>query len=97
MVEISLYICNVNYYEQNYINKMKVSKIILEKLRTNKTMRLKTALALDVMERQVYNLMKSNSDNLTKKSAVMVYEEFGFTEEQIFEVETVDYKSVANN
>ncbi|WP_445453139.1 hypothetical protein [Flavobacterium sp. 25HG05S-40] len=66
---------------------MRVSQIIIEKLLNDKNFRLSTALALEVSERNVQNLAKANSDNLTKMSAVKVYKDNGFTDEEIFETE----------
>ena len=67
---------------------MKVSNLILENLRTDKKLRLSTAIALGVGERTILNNVEAESDNLTKMAAVLVYRENGFTDEQIFETET---------
>lgn len=74
---------------------MKINSEIIEKIKKSKEMRLSVALALKVSERQVYNLIGSNSDNLTKQAAVLVYKDFGFKENQIFE--PIKYKSISNN
>lgn len=67
---------------------MKVSNLILEKLRTDKKLRLSTAIALGVGERTILNNVDSESDNLTKMAAVQEYRKAGFTDDQIFETET---------
>ena len=72
-------------YVQNYILKMKVTQIIIEKLLNDTKFRLNTALALGVTERNVYNLAKSNSDNLTKAAAVEYFKSTGLTEDEILE------------
>lgn len=74
---------------------MRVSEIIKQKLRTDKDFRRNTATALNVGERNIYKLLESNSDNLTKMAAVKIYFEAGFTEDQIFE--PVEFKSISNN
>lgn len=70
-------------YVQNYILKMKVTQIIIEKLLNDTKFRLNTALALGVTERNVYNLAKSKSDNLTKAAAVEYFKSTGLTEDEI--------------
>ena len=64
---------------------MKVSAFILEKLLNDTDFRLNTALALGVTERNVTELAKRNSDNLTKAAAVKYYKKTGLKEKQIFE------------
>ena len=71
---------------------MKVSNIILEKIKDDLTFRLQLALALNISERQVQNLGKKNSENLTKYTAVEFYKSQGLSEDEIFEKE--DVKSV---
>lgn len=64
---------------------MEVTQLIREKLLNDLDFRLKTASALSCSERNVKDLAKRNSDNLTKMAAVIVFREAGFTDEQIFE------------
>jgi plasmid maintenance system antidote protein VapI len=66
---------------------MNVSTIILEKLLKDKDFRLRTALALQVTERNIQNLAKNKSDNLTKAAAVKFYKSTGLKEEEIFDNE----------
>lgn len=66
---------------------MKVHNIILEKIKNDLTFRLQLALALNISERQVQNLGKKNSENLTKYKAVEFYKSQGLTEDEIFEKE----------
>lgn len=67
---------------------MKVSAIIIEKLLNNKIFRLNTALALGVTERNIQELAKRESDNLTKAAAIKYYKSTGLKEKEIFELET---------
>ncbi|WP_298118047.1 hypothetical protein [Flavobacterium sp.] len=76
---------------------MKVSQIIVEKLLNDKNFRLNTALALGVTERNVINLAKSNSDNLTKMAAVNFYKSTGLKDDEIFVYEKVTYTSTSHN
>lgn len=69
---------------------MRVAQIITEKLLNDRNFRLKTAIALSITENGVRKLAKGNSDNLTKMAAVKVYREAGFTDEQIFELQTTN-------
>lgn len=66
---------------------MNVSTLIKEKLLNDKDFRLRTALALQVTERNVQNLAKNNSDNLTKAAAVKFYKSTGLKDKEIFEEE----------
>lgn len=68
---------------------MEVSAIIIEKLLNNKVFRLNTALALGVTERNIQELAKRKSDNLTKAAAVKYYKSTGLKEKQIFELEII--------
>lgn len=69
---------------------MNVSTLIKEKLLNDKDFRLRTALALQVTERNVQNLAKNNSDNLTKAAAVKFYKSTGLKDKEIFEEETIN-------
>lgn len=64
---------------------MKVTQIILDALTNDKSLRLKVALALGVTERNVQELVKRGSDNLTKYVAIKCYEEAGFSIEEVIE------------
>lgn len=79
----------VKSYEQKYLNNMKVSQIIIEKLLNDKNFRLNTALSLNVTERNIQILAEKNSDNsnLTKAAAVKFYKSTGLKEKNIFENE----------
>ena len=66
---------------------MKVSKIILEKLRTDIKFRLNTALALEVGERNIQYLTEKESKNLLKRPAIDFYLSTGLTMEEIMEEE----------
>lgn len=70
-------------YEQIYSNLMNVSNLILEKIATNRTFRLQTALALGVTERNVQILASKNSDNLTKYAAIKFFMSTGLKENEI--------------
>lgn len=69
---------------------MRVSSLILEKIKNNREFRQYTALALGVTERNVEILGTKNSDNLTKAAAVKFYLSTGLKEEEIFESETIN-------
>ena len=69
---------------------MNISTLIKEKLLNDKDFRLRTALALQVTERNVQNLAKNNSDNLTKAAAVKFYKSTGLKDKEIFEEETIN-------
>lgn len=69
---------------------MRVSSLILEKIKNNREFRQYTALALGVTERNVEILGTKNSDNLTKAAAVKFYLSTGLKEEEIFEKETIN-------
>lgn len=66
---------------------MRVSEQILDKIKRDRVFRFGVAMALGISERQVYNLIKNNSDNLTKYKAVEYYLSQGFSESEIFEKE----------
>lgn len=68
---------------------MKVSQLILNKIKTDRVFRQHTALALGVTERNVEQLAERNSDNLTKFNAVKYYKSTGLKEKEIFETETI--------
>lgn len=71
---------------------MKVSKKILEKIKTDLSFRLGLANAMNLSERQVQNLVKTTergvSVRLRDHFAVQYYLENGFSESEIFEPET---------
>lgn len=69
---------------------MRVSSLILEKIKNDRVFRQHTALALGVTERNVEILGTKNSDNLTKVAAVKFYLSTGLKEEEIFESETIN-------
>lgn len=69
---------------------MRVSPLILEKIKNDRVFRQHTALALGVTERNVEILGTKNSDNLTKAAAVKFYLSTGLKEEEIFESETIN-------
>lgn len=71
---------------------MRVSPLIIEKLLNDKIFRLNTALALGVTERNIQNLAKGQSDNLTKAAAVKFYKSTGLKESEIFEMESHESK-----
>lgn len=66
---------------------MNISLLIKEKLLNDKEFRLSTALALNVSERNVQELAKRGSDNLTKAAAVKYFKSTGLKESEIFELE----------
>lgn len=68
---------------------MRVSPLILEKIKNDRVFRQHTALALGVTERNVEILGTKNSDNLTKAAAVKFYKSTGLKEKDIFETEPV--------
>lgn len=86
LTEQMFYIC-VRFTNKAKQLKMKVSKIILEKLRNDIKFRLNTALALEVGERNVQYLVKEESKNLLKKPAIDYYLSTGLTLEEIMEEE----------
>lgn len=69
---------------------MRVSPLILEKIKNDRVFRQHTALALGVTERNVEILGTKNSDNLTKAAAVKFYKSTGLKDKEIFEEETVN-------
>ena len=71
---------------------MRVSSLILEKIKTDRVFRQHTALALGVTERNVEILGVKNSDNLTKAAAVKFYKSTGLKDKEIFET-----KPITNN
>lgn len=85
------------FYALFYTKGMRVSPQIIEKLINDKNFRLKTALALQVSERNVQILAEKNSDNLTKMAAVMVYRGEGFTDEDIFDAHTIAHNTASSN
>lgn len=64
---------------------MRVSQLILDKIKTDRVFRQYTALALGVTERNVELLAERNSDNLTKIAAVKYYKSTGLKEKEIFQ------------
>lgn len=66
---------------------MILTKLILDKITESKDFRLGVAKSLGLSERQVQNLVKSNSENLTKYPAVKYYKSKGFLIKEIFEEE----------
>jgi hypothetical protein len=70
---------------------MRVSSLILEKIKTDRVFRQHTALALGVTERNVEILGKKNSDNLTKAAAIKFYKSTGLKDKEIFEEETINH------
>jgi hypothetical protein len=58
---------------------MKLKKEMIEKIKKNSNLRLQIALALGTGERNVLELAKRNSDNLTKHAAIIVFEKNGYT------------------
>lgn len=88
-----MYICI--YIRTNLSKKMKVSQLILDKIKTDREFRQYTALALGVTERNVELLADRKSDNLTKYNAVKFYLSTGLKESQIFE--PVAHQSLSNN
>lgn len=69
---------------------MRVSSLILEKIKNDRVFRQHTALALGVTERNVEILGTKNSDNLTKAAAVKFYKSTGLKDKEIFEEETIN-------
>ncbi len=63
---------------------MNVSDLIIDKIVTDKSFRLQTALALGVTERNVQILASKNSDNLTKYAAIKFFKSTGLKEKEIF-------------
>ena len=72
-----------------YKIKMKVSKIIIEKILNDNNFSIELAKRLGNQQQSVLGLARRNSRNLTLWEAVLFYKEQGFTEEQIF----FDYSS----
>lgn len=72
-----------------YKIKMKVSKIIIEKILKDNNFSIELAKRLGNQQQSVLGLARRNSRNLTLWEAVIFYKEQGFTEEQIF----FDYSS----
>jgi hypothetical protein len=62
---------------------MKVSNLRLEKIINDRDFRLKTAIALQVTERNIQILAKKNSDNLTKYAAIKFFLSTGLKESEI--------------
>lgn len=91
-IEHMFYIC-VRFTNKSNKLIMKVSKIILEKLRNDLNFRLNTALALEVGERNVQYLVDRESKNLLKKPAIDYYLSTGLTLEEIQE-ESIEDKNI---
>lgn len=66
---------------------MKISKKIIDRLKTDKKFRLETGLALNVGETAIREMAKNNAINgsLTKTAAVNYFKSKGFTDSEIFE------------
>ena len=73
----------LRYINTKILKQMQVSIKITDKLLSDRKFRLQTADALEVSERNVENLAKSRSSNLTKLAAVMVYKKYGFKQSEI--------------
>lgn len=69
---------------------MKVSQLILDKIKNDREFRQYTAIALGVTERNVELLAERKSDNLTKYKAVIYYKSTGLEDKDIFEAETIN-------
>lgn len=64
---------------------MKVTKKILQKIKTDNQFSLDIAKILDISQVSVWKLVKSNSTKLTLYALVEYYRSKGFTDEEIFE------------
>lgn len=76
-------------------NIMKLTQTIIGKLTSDRTMRLKVAVALNFSEQWTDRLITANKDNgplTTAKSIKVIREETGLEDSQILEEETVAVK-----
>lgn len=62
---------------------MKITSVLIEQLKEDANLRLQVAIALGVGERNVLELAKRESDNLTKYGAIVVFMKYGYTIEEI--------------
>ncbi|GIJ92814.1 hypothetical protein CAPN002_00320 [Capnocytophaga stomatis] len=72
---------------------MKVSKTIIEKILSDNGFSTDLAKELGIQQQSVLGLARRNSEKLTLWKAVKFFMEKGFTEEQIFEKESVEENS----
>lgn len=66
---------------------MKVSELIIEKIKTDNDFSMGLAKVMKIQQQSVIGLANRNSLKLALYSAVIYYKEQGFTEDQIFEKE----------
>ncbi len=71
---------------------MNISALILDKINTDRNFRLELAMAINLSERQIQNLVvshkKGKSVRLRDAFAVEFFRSKGFTDAQIFECES---------
>jgi hypothetical protein len=69
---------------------MKLTKIALDEIKSNKRARARLALALDKSDFTIQRYLASNSDELTKAAALeVIRQETGLDDSEILEKETV--------
>lgn len=69
---------------------MKVSQLILDKILEDNDFSMELAKELGIQQQSVLGLARRNSEKLTLWKAIKFFQKKGFTEEQIFEKESVD-------
>lgn len=67
------------------MKKIKISKLITEKIKTDNQFSLEVAKRLDRTQQAVILMAKSFSASLLHYNLVLFYKEQGFSEEQIFD------------
>lgn len=71
--------------QYKYKYKMKISELIIEKIKTDNDFSMGLAKIMKIQQQSVIGLARRNSEKLTLYSAILYYKEQGFTDEQIFE------------
>lgn len=66
---------------------MKISQVIIEKIKTDNEFSIELAKVMKVQQQSVISLARRNSSKLSLYQAVLFYKEKGYSEEQIFEKE----------
>lgn len=78
---------------------MNIATLILDKIQSDRNFRLGLAMAINLSERQIMNLVashrKGKSVRLRDSFAVKFFKDNGYTDEEIFELDTtpIDSKS----
>ncbi len=70
----------------------KVSNLIREKILTDNKFSSELAVKLDIQQQSVLGLARRNSAKLTLYQAILFYKDKGFTEEEIFDNESLKPK-----